>query len=1562
MNTAPSTWLVPAENAVRAQFANPPALETVARQLLKEAIEHVYPSLNIDLLITRLAVPLPQGGWGLEPLMPKVLDYLGGGPELNFDPIRGQSYYLCDSAPTWLTVEEGNLDMNVINQLIKELAWRLPIGLQDALTAFWGEDSGAGGNRWNWLSGVIKDTLTISAFIQADLNADALAAISQIITTPELDKRIQQYGERAIRAYWMKVSLVSEGKMSSSLSQRIILATPDQVLMCRPNGTIRSFKSIDDLSRYWGANISKKFAAQNIRLKRFELEGNAFEAIAAAILNHQLESISLMRLPASIGWQALETVYMNITDTAKLLIGSPYANSDTLERVKTQMPEWLTKASLADQTTYRHYSLALSAIKKVNKGQTYLSGISSIQAYAVDVLHQQLLADWARFEPDHSVPVTESLLEPENIELTFLTVTGALNSVGIVEPVTMSLTELALRNLVGRPKGRLTLRHKLGLELPAWLTPDYVTRRDGLIEQVNIGKAYPERLEDLLLKQTPAIKQREQLFAELISLQLPLEALELSLRRVNGVTTTGARYVAALVKLEAGDRFVDGADIVIRRLALVRKPGAVPDVVANMFIIEPANLEQGPHLLYRPFYAQSLLEFPTRTALLDALVEAGDLQDSVLTWLSDVARPIYDHGGFKEPHFVRFGLGSDFAPIEIPQPAFLATNGTSNELLQYLQNGQLMQFLFGCTARAMVDQAEDESTSNSESRWRVFIEGGSLILNSLLVLPIQPRPLMLTSGLFGMAKLAFHAIPELASEDKATRELAAADVLINLGMVLLHPLLSALPQLKRLPEGLKSQALRPFAPTRLAEQWPEPPAPEIDSGAVALTGEYPNSETTVLDFSFTNARNQLTPSQRKKLAEFEVVRPASLPPAQSVGRRRGLFRIDDTWHALIDGYLYAVDVDPSGAAVIVSSSDFNQRGPAVKSDGQGQWKLDLRLRNSGGMPPRRIAAHLKKTEERILELNADLDSFIPKELPLAKTVEITQTTLQRAESDGRFPQEQLAELRNRLNTALYTQMSAYQKLLGTAQERITLKIPFSEVIMTSLLEKAFDNRADALALSASEQRAILKKWPQFLNPGPDLETASDADPEGFLQFMKEQAALNEKSIERLEQRNTYLDQLQNLGSAGAKAAEPLFQSISNDAHTVLSLKAFQLDCLKLLSSKLSAPKSVEESLDNATDPLKEHIQTHNELNRLEVEPVKRLEILDSLVESYGLGLDALQGINVLNADELEPHFFNKLNELLKELYQDATRLLAAELKPVGTPRKKPQSRPPSAGKPHKKVINVRGKGKLIGGVKPAGKDWPIEVVEVRSDYADQLISTYSQHGDEWVEIQEPVKPVISPTRAFNVIKGEARKVLGMYQEHLNKAHYYKTLCRHPEEIEELLNHQATRLDKLVNELAVALQAVPLEARILGDQTLLDSMRRAAQTLLNEGQALRIQLSLELPPTHGNLQYLLDKEKVQIASLGKRIKLQGERQDFIQEYAINDREGYPLWYAHFHYAKANTPRQEYTVAHLKTKEQRTLSYYSQLAAATNGQAIVNIHRGKIGKTLAERWFLPLAGDK
>lgn len=141
--------------------------------------------------------------------------------------------------------------------------------------------------------------------------------------------------------------------------------------------------------------------------------------------------------------------------------------------------------------------------QKSSNGRTFLSDIADIRSYAADALQQQMQREQLRFEQHLDLHAAKQTLNPDDIELTFHTAAGFAGTIGMVERVKMSLTDLALKNLFARPKGSLTLRHRLGLSLPEWLTPDYITRRNGLIEQVDIGKVYPQRLEDLLLGNTP---------------------------------------------------------------------------------------------------------------------------------------------------------------------------------------------------------------------------------------------------------------------------------------------------------------------------------------------------------------------------------------------------------------------------------------------------------------------------------------------------------------------------------------------------------------------------------------------------------------------------------------------------------------------------------------------------------------------------------------------------------------------------------------------------------------------------------------------------------------------------------------------------------------------------------------------------------------------------------------------------------------------------------------------------------------------------------------------------
>lgn len=131
-----------------------------------------------------------------------------------------------------------------------------------------------GTSRWRWLSDVMRDTLTIGAIRQTGLNPAALAAINQVITTPDLEERIRLYGENAVRAYWLEATLLNPEVVYSGLNTRIALVTRNQVLMCKADGDTLTFKSMATLGQAWARKIISSYTVKEIRMKQFELEGN----------------------------------------------------------------------------------------------------------------------------------------------------------------------------------------------------------------------------------------------------------------------------------------------------------------------------------------------------------------------------------------------------------------------------------------------------------------------------------------------------------------------------------------------------------------------------------------------------------------------------------------------------------------------------------------------------------------------------------------------------------------------------------------------------------------------------------------------------------------------------------------------------------------------------------------------------------------------------------------------------------------------------------------------------------------------------------------------------------------------------------------------------------------------------------------------------------------------------------------------------------------------------------------------------------------------------------------
>ncbi|MCT4500975.1 hypothetical protein N0U25_24565 [Pseudomonas sivasensis] len=1524
--------------AVSRQFATRPSLMPLIQTLLGNALRERYPSLSIDLALTHLAIPQATKGWTFQPLMDVIFNYLAGIGPLELSEAYGIDHYLSDVPPKRLKLPgltREKLEMTVVQSLIQDLCSTLPIAAQDALAHYWNEPSGTGGSRWRWLSDMLMTTLQASALRQTDLDADVRQTLDQLIGTPDREQRIARYGEHAVYAYSLETQLDNAGQTTRVLSEQLLLTRAINgkapVLLCSPGGRVEAFSSMDAFTLAWGERAAAQYEAETITCNRYEPEGSIFDYQATTLFNLQMERLAALKLPLEQRQETLQGLYLRLTDPGEFFLDAQDGAVRTLDAVRARLPDALRDAPPGYRERYRQYSLALATAKQRAGGRSFLTGIDDIHTYTVHAL-QQALDHEASAAGDTTGQVA---LHPDDLQLTFVVAAGYPGTVGIVERVHMSLTELALKNLAGLPSGELSIAHRQGTPLPAWLTRETVIGGNGLIKRVDIGKHYPELLKQALLSDTPQARERETLFAAQQPMQLCLLALELSLKGEAGITPQGARMVAALMQGSSAEQKVDGKPVVIRHLSFLRSPGAKADKVSAMYLIEFQNSERGPHLLYRPLYAQALQEFSSRAALFQAIAQPGELQTSLLTWLSDTARPIYDHGGFQEPHYLRFGQGDEFAPRRTPPPATFASDGANDELHQCLVTGRLMTYLFSDHSRALIEQAERESTSNSESRWQVLMEGGSLLFGSLLQ-PLLSGPSMMVGWLLALYSSLSQDIQLLDSSSATSREQGAIDLLLTVATLLLEsPLAPTAPR----------PAVAPRVPQRRPQAWPARTPARIRQGTVALPGVQPQGLHTAVDFSYAQARYRLTPSQRASLASLKVPMPGDLPQPVLNGPRKGLYLIDNRWHAQVDSDLFRVNLEDDGSVRITDPTDAQRPGPYLRDDGQGIWSVDSRLRLRGGMPPKRIAAERERKANRVKALEDDLQAYLQTQ-PEVDKAEARQTGL-----SGK----PLAEARQQYDAALEKQSLHQQQILDSLKEREALNVPLSLTKTLDLLHDAVLNARKHVAIAELDREDLYRAHPQFRREGPGFNVAVVLERNRYRQFTSQLADINERSIRWLERQARHLEHMQSMGSSGAKRFNEMTANRVNEI-SALSIKDLQLRTLKYLSVK-DFGHPLFKAMDNIVSPLQQQVRTHAELNGLVLSSSDRLSVLESLVEHYGRALDGLLGLEIVDVEGLDATFSGRLLNLVRGLYDEVTQRLSREVRPIAhtssqPPRPVPAQAP--AATSAKRVIKTRRRGTLIGDVQRVHN---VEVVEVRNENTRQVVESYSQQGDVWVEyvVQTPPQAPVPP-RSLSQVKGEARKLLAMLDDHLRRAEHYKKSSRHPQEVQEVLDYEAARYDKLATELDQAIAAQPESARTTADQALASDMRKAGERLSALGQTLRHQLSLELPPTHGNLEYLLNQRQVNVAKLGGRTRLKGERQDFIQEYAINDPKGYPVWYAHFHYPTADTAGADYTAAHVKTREQRKQSYYSLLAKAQGPQAVVDVHRGLIGKALAQRWFL------
>ncbi|MGY2377536.1 dermonecrotic toxin domain-containing protein [Pseudomonas sp. SDO524_S393] len=1591
----PSQGQLPAQ-AVHRQFATRPTLVSVVFSALNRRIQMRYPTQALDLTKVKLASPIDSGGYALKLLLNIAVDHVLNPKLLDFGPAFDKPCYLTD-AP-------ANIDVQDIAKIIDELPSTLYMDYQQALADYWSEFDSHGNSRWEWLGKFLRSQLIATAAQHPDLNSEQRSMLEAVAMWPTLHERLRG-STPATYAYFIETTLTKPGQQATLLTPDLLLVTNKQVVLCGVDGTIAGFDDIDAFSHAWSAKMKHRYEFDTATWRRNEPDGNVFEQQAGLILNQQLEDLANLALQGQ-NEEILERYLDKLTEPALLVSKVPRATGTTLDKVNDRLPEWLQQAGADDRFAYHRLLQDMAQVMQQNQSRSFNEGIENVHSFSRKALREQMKTDHGDVDPD-------------NVMLDFTLAAGYPGGAGIIEHRRMSLTELAIKNLAGKPSGTVRIYSSGDQALPDWLTQDYLLGSSGLIQRVDIGTTYPHTIREHLLSDSADARRRELLFTRELRVRLPMQALEFKIKRLYGMTTMGYRFVKALLDESPQDRTVNGQEIVLRPLALCRQAHATPDAVENCFIIETRQATAGPHLLYRPLYSDCLHEFATRQALLDAIATPGPLQDSVLEWLPDKVRPIYAEGGIKEPHILRFFSGDEAAIHTKPAPATLALDEGAEEWLQSQVNGHLLKHLFGSTARALVDLADRASVSNSESRWAVLMEGAWLLFNTLL-LPLVKGPAMLAGWFLVLVSSLEYDLKGLDSNDPTTRELALIDLLLNVAMVLLHATRPSDPSQRALAElAAQDNALHMTPWLRSPGVPPTLEATSIRQGSVALSGEPPASGHTALDFIHSLASPKASTTLLNALLEVRIPWPPTLPAPQAQGPLKGLYRINNLWHATVGGLLFRVAVTPGfGEVYLIHPQHPLRPGFKLVSNGQGHWRLDRRARLEGGMPRERLSAWQKKHNDQVSVLRTELADLGRRFVEADRNLDPFRTAMNLARAKLIEQKKTLRQVWGLLGKALPQLREKFAERHQQEQSLTTKAKAEFEIALDNYLRASQEGFAAAhqYKAKAAQLMTIDRADPRnkrmhdiatnylynYWRTQYDIELQKFSDTyetergesygelsergtaelnDNLTNAYEELLVLWNSQFEIFKQMIGFAEKLEDVLQQADPTARKLIQQESSDHASVTSVGIKQSLLMFLSELVFNRNHHSREAAEHPfvmelSAPMKEKvILSHAEITATSgYSNVEQMEVLKSVLDLYerlGNAVDSLaeMGSGFIREAYRIP-FLEHLAEARTGLETQLADLILVDegFAPQPAPITRMQTKQST-----KVVFKTRSQETLVGELRPSTSDTPERFIEIHDPVTRKVVATYHEHTHEgvWVEVvpSPPTTPAIEPLkRTLDTIKNEAQTVIARRAgiERTIRAQQKKLLDPtrreelRPLEWDEMLSPQARKLEALANEIerdhSTHASAAAL-TKAYRDESL--SLNRLARELCSAG-------FLQQRPKAANIAYLWKHGFVAINLVRRRIALKAG--DFLTEYVIRDatkiREGQQgddivLWYAHFHYPTADTPALQPTFGHLKTKEERLFTRKELIEQArTNFRTVVNLEKATIKPPLDQMLFLNL----
>lgn len=1512
---------------IQTLFNDPPSLLTVAQDSAQAYLDRYLAALNERAGLLYIATPedaSEPGTWRYASLPQLLVQRLASAR-----PLLLVEAYHRGVRRVREVFEPARPSLAELERLINECGGLLLEAFAQRLQAWWRAPLPVQSLRWGYLSdellGLFYDAQTPPGFSRVRL----AELFPKTLLRPTRPDRQWSLDSAVLQVH--TVHLQQRDQVCTLPWLILDRALPEggsSLLLYNPAVGITPVEHLDDVGALLLADVDPPPQGQVAQWFSRPVEGDPFDALAATYLERQLRDLDRIdrRVPRTP--QAWQQLLDDITDPLAWFITRL---SPRQQQLRAGLPLWLSQADAADSIAFAQLLRGWVLDEHDDAAQDFLQGIAPIEQYAADQLQvclkQQALT---------------ANIKPQDIHLTFERVIAAAVPVpggfiaGEVEPVTVTLVQLALENLAGFPHTSKSITLK-GESAPAWLTYSLLK---ACVEQVDIGQAYPQLIKRTLVDDAREAARRQRVFSRQLRSQLPMLALEYKIKGLHGLTRNGVLRLQAALQATPAQRLVDGQGMALWPLAFQAAPDQAADPVANQFIIGPQVGHDGPHLLYRPLLSPVVQEFESLAALFTAIKTPGLLHDQALTWMAPRRQAVYANGGFDEPHIRHFLPTDEFTVYRKPSPAQLSKQVATSDPAQQV---------FAATAHALVALADRQSQSNAEQRWANLKQLGWLLFANLL--PFLRGPAMLSGWLLQLVDTTQQDIHGQHHDDPQARAAAVMDMLVNLVAILAH---QATPHDVQRHLDLESAA---FAPLALVEPVPGRPAPT----------RIPPPAMFSAPLGWANARDTLTPAMQARLTALSLKAlprpwPTGLPHAEASGPWQGLLRVvlpdGVQWQALVRGHLYRVRIQQRQVRVVSASGD--TFGPWLKQVGHGQWDIDLGLRLRGGAADSALQQARQTASTQRESLTLAYQQAQADQTRARRAMAVARTVFE--QPTGAIDAQRRAEARQRYH------QEARQALGFARQELLTLRA-LRELAPRPRYEEELCGALESVVLSTQLLGSLAREQivavnarlePVFKQLEDETEeqaqSAINCEAHGALgQGLRELADVHDHAIEWRTLEDRYLDELQQVPRLGRDKAEALTGGLPARP-SVQELLALQFTTLWSIAIDVAGPPLEDDffaSLSETIDRARRANRSLADLHNLSATTQERIEVLENVDQVYAQTDDQIEFWRAMEPDKFNVPYLQRLQELLSRLHRHIERQLT-ELQLPAEPHAKPKAKPalPVPGARRKKLIRTRNRDLYVAQLSEAPGLPGSETAELRED-SGQVIASFTE-AEDGVWDAKPRPAVRRPNRELSSLMAKGEALLGSVERAIEQVDSMVSTVNQPSSLQHLLESQANSrrwmaedIGKKLNVLDTTRLAVVQRAQA---QAMIGRLHAAVASLEAAGLDARIRASKlmrmnrDIPDT---LEFLHRQHEVRITRQGARVALKGHKNDYLQVYQIADSTtGKPLCFAHFHYRAERALDEHFSAAHFKSPEQEHLGRQDQ--AEVEAEMFTRIRRGQTGK--------------